>query len=506
MPEQNFDDIIRNKLLHFHTPSPEGEWDHMDSMLNEFEHTFDQQFRDTLITHQVPFQEADWNMMEAKLHGVFDASIKSVLEGYNANFQTADWHAFQEKLDEPFYHVLKQKLNSYSIPYKAGEWRKMLALLKGDTVVRPWYMDWRTSVAAAAIALICVAAWGLTRLERSYRLPGLAVNEIEESLLDQTLNATAQELATISLESEGDNTVVYSANTGSNSSTTVNEGSSLLAANEESSLLGEEADLSEYITTLEPGWEVAETNLDVQGADTESQLPDLMLIDQGDLSLAYPELPSLDGKLAQTVNNRLSFDPEVKIGWVSGTADSRAELNEASRGGFISGLRAELSLNDELSIVSGILYAQKIYFHQRDIFTANRVPGKLDLSGEFQTVELPMLVKFQFPSQNKFNFYLQGGAVTMVTLKEEYIIETYVESAVRNRQPVPSERSYNTYLGNLQAALGVSYEVTPELDLQLEPYFQWGLQKMGSEGKKIYSSGVVVSFMYNLKKKGPPKL
>ncbi|MEM6763725.1 MAG: outer membrane beta-barrel protein [Bacteroidota bacterium] len=505
MPEPNFDDIIRRKLLDFHPPSSHEEWGEMDSMLNSFEHNFDQLFRHKLTAHEVSYQQADWALMESQLHGVFDASIKSVLEGYSASFQTADWHAFQEILDEPFYHTLKQKLHSYSIPYKTGEWRRMLTYLRGDAIVKPWYTDWRKTMAAAAIALICVAAWGFTKLERSPRLPDLAINEItlpelaSTSLSDE--QGTGIENAVAEETSEVISSPFYQPEVVSSPEelTAITLAEANMTA--DNMLAQDNLSENELGTSLVPDWASSEV-----GYQEKESLPALSSLQYDELKLAYPSLPSLGDKVATTVGDKLLFDPEVKIGWVSGTADSRAELNEAGRGGFITGIRAELALNDELSVVSGILYAQKVYFHQRGIFTANRTPATLELSGEFQTVEVPILVRFTFPSQNKFNLYLQGGAVTMVTLKEDYITESIVESAARNRQAVPSERSYNTYLGNLQAAIGVSYEVTPDLDLQLEPYFQWGLQKMGREGKKIYSSGLMVSFMYNLKKKAPPKL
>ena len=129
------------------------------------------------------------------------------------------------------------------------------------------------------------------------------------------------------------------------------------------------------------------------------------------------------------------------------------------------------------------------------------------LDAEFKSLEVPVLVKYRFPKTGKVQLYAQAGLATMVTLEENYLRYNplsfenadRISRSVDKTQHIPTNQklTLNTYVGNIQAAAGLEYEVSDRLSLQLEPYFQWGLQPMGTEQKSLHSLGVGTALVYN---------
>ncbi|RMG68734.1 MAG: PorT family protein, partial [Bacteroidetes bacterium] len=227
-------------------------------------------------------------------------------------------------------------------------------------------------------------------------------------------------------------------------------------------------------------------------------------------ALAFPQAPAHGLDLLDPMASRPA--PELRLSLYGGTAGTQAELNAPERqGGYTSGLRLEMKINEGWSVVSGLLYSRKRFAHRYPV-VRNNLPEWGKLEGDLSMIEVPLLLRYNYPLSHKLRVYAQFGLVTAVSLAENYTDfnpnDPVNALASRRADPEdlnPNELSWslNTYPGNLQIATGLEYAFSDKLALQVEPYFQQSLQRTkGSASlgfqKKLYTTGIATALVFRL--------
>ena len=501
----------------------------------KLEKSLDTPVKDALEDYEASYEfEEDWEAFSAQFHGSFDASIQHQLRNYEAVYNPGHWQAMTEQLNQPFYISIKSKIANYQVPFKKTDWWRMTLRLSHRKLVESEALHRIPRLAygmAAVIALLLMLNL-LPRLHRSsvYQQPMIANNSVAEQelrinepenstipIIDPSQISRANELQKMS----STNIIDQIANLGKNLASqevSVSPNSSVISTFD-----------SPYVTekiAVTP--EAPETSLlpfsdeliPEKQIDRKEELSGASYSFAGinpiptDLSSGFLNIggtiPDIGDEQITKLNSPSGhLDPEIKIGILGGFNSSVAELSNEGKGGYHVGIRLQMAFDESWSVVSGISYAEKHYQHLYIDYETNQNPQRY-VEADFKTVEIPLLVRHTFPKTGKANLYVQAGIIAMISMEEAYSI--FNPSSVANiGTPEPSLRkldpqnqllNFHTYIGNAHAAMGLEYDLGDHIQLQLEPFFQLGFQKMGFPAKKLYSAGINIGAVYRLGKKG----
>lgn len=518
--QNKFDQLIHDRLADLNTePFPE-DWDLMVADLDG--ESFDQQISDKLASHTADYQPADWHLMAAHLDGhPVDTAFRKALEGYEMPYRGSDWYHLADRLAAPFDQAIRQNLDKYHLGFSIKDWRMMAAMLNqaaiGDVREPAWYANWRNYLSAASVVLLLLISgfWlrdrqTLTRPDKEYVEYFAPVFNPDQQSGSETISIPWQQ-ASVKTPERG---VIRPVNKEDNFS------SGQIAQSNAESLLNVEG--IEFNGTPLPDKVTGKINSNPVGEPTVAQSTQkelkprrsLRFKDQIVHALSGPHLslalPVRQPGVYKVPSGKVRKQPELRIGIIGGNTSTKAELDDRPEPGFMVGTRIELLINDDWSVVSGLHYARKEFQYEYQIFAPQRFDRTVDAS--FSILEAPILVRYNFPSTTPLNLYALGGVVTSVSIAENYWEydprspdNTISRSQLRRSSPT-DERNFNTYVGNIYVAGGLEYKFNSTYALQVEPYFQMNMQKTKGSGargfeKRLYTSGLSVSLMYNLSKK-----
>lgn len=485
MPDKDFDEHINRMLngLDF-TPEP-GDWDLFARSMDTpdappvsdlpLDHPMDALVRASLAGFEADGAQLDWEAFSAQLdEHPLDTAVRASLAQLELAGAEADWPLMEHELNTPFYQQVRSQLDGYETPYLSRDWALMREMLRKQGMYRSMtgWATWTTVGLAACISFVI----GIFLLKG----PVLYRGPYPGPVLAQSAVATPPPLSPA---------------------------------------------IQSYRPESQAAMQVSATGMDTRSeefrADVVSQeiIPVAPTLSE---AMVLTGIRPPQALIAWEPVNQISFDPiearpeprkrpVVRLGFLLGPTGTNAELTDPASPGWAAGLRTEVQLSERFSILTGIFASEKRFVNRSYVFgNSSQVSlrdeaSAVDVEGFFQTIEAPLLIRCYLPSEEKVRIYAQAGAVTMVALQENYK-KTPVKaegSGSLSRQPIVSSRRFNTYAGNVQAAMGMEYEVKPGISLQIEPYFQLGLQRTEGSGslgtqKKLYSAGLMAGMAMKL--------
>ncbi len=538
--EDSFNQLISQKLQNYTVHGDiEQDWFYLASKLYG---PFDASVDYALGKYEVPYDPADWQAMVAYIDSPFYDQIRQKLSNHNVSGATTDWKFMKARLESG---TASQK------PARAFAWYPYAIAASLALLIMLWLPQ---SGIISEVGGPSGESMTMRNLnENEENLTGEIIIPANKALVNDTIvDSSRQAKRTLRLEN---NIADALSNLDEASSThkkpqkqILVDISSIDASEKIHHHLGLDEELSGFPDRKESE---SETQTDESDAAAESERV-VRKLDQyenlaDDNSDTYNQSPYTQLPLIRPVSKKIDtalleessirpyeyigfhnmnqgLDPEFWIGFYSGSASSMAELNDPAELGFVGGMRVELKFNDMLSLVSGINYAEKSYtneFNTRQ--TADNAAGftrvQQVLEARFSMIEIPALVRLKVPSEEQHSFYVQAGIVPFIMLQEDY--NNYNPNSPSNIDRSsssiagfgfdPKEQyestshnlSFQTYVANLYTAIGWEYELNTNLMLQVEPFFQMGLQSMGPPGsdaaeqKKLYTGGIAASFIFN---------
>ena len=493
----------------------------------QMDNALDHEIQEKLGSYELPLIAEDWASMASMLDGnSFDASVREAFDAFTVPSLSADWESMAEQLEAPFDGLVSTKLESLRLPVHSGDWRAMSQLLDREQDRVPFYVRWQSYAVAAAVALLLLFSglglqnnWGPTfhdPIDPSFANgPSVSPNYSQIPLstsLEEDFSASDRPSNTESLVTTSPSQIVAAT-------------SQVTTPAEEEGLRISPIDQS--LAPKEPPFEISDRAL---------ANADLPLVSPNSFDQSYPptekirnisRIPVKDYGLATPLFRQSGLDlfdpmyhrshPEVSIGWYGATTRTRAELNDVAEDlGYTTGLRIKMKINSGWHLITGFMYGKKSFNHKYPISDPD-YPGFFGkVYGELTMVEVPLLMRYEFPEVKKFTIYGQAGMVTVVSLEETY--ENHdplspINASLISRRVDPDMLAaethtwnLNTYPGNIHASIGLRYAISQQLSLELEPYFQQSLQRTkGSSSlrhrKKLYTSGIGASLMYTFPSK-----
>jgi hypothetical protein len=544
LDEEPLDTAVRQSLEKADLPLHPQAW---VLLMAAMEEAFDESIRQTLANYEVPFHPHDWPIMASNLDdSPFDGIVRDKLTQYQTSFQTGDWIHMLAVLEAPFDEHVREKLAAHDVPFLAADWKLFAAQL--DAALMPeetaapvaWYANWRNYFSAAAAVLLLIFAMlggkdtvrfrshpdQLVILENNspvilpqsnspLQITDLVINP-EDNLSDPSLVAKEVEGAlpdqNASPALPADN--INPPNVAIAALQPISESNSLAQKQISSQL-----DLENFATNLlqkdgkiphesDPG--------SINALYEQIDLSDIKRVGPIAFGNVLEDRNLFDLKAPASEYTPLDWRPAIRLGLYAANARTWAELTgNDPLSGYSYGVRIEMKMTEQLRLVSGFNYSEKRFHYTYPALLNNRRFVENVLDGQLFLIEAPLMLRYDFAQHEKTGagFYLQAGALAQLSTQENYWhydpnnpANLSLENSfqMRTLSPEKLERGYNTYIGNLQAAIGVEYPITERLSAQLEPYLILGLQptKGGTAGlnKRLSTVGIGFGLVYDLKK------
>jgi hypothetical protein len=512
LEENFFDAPLREAVSNYALPAGEADWESLERSMNASE--FDGLIAGKLVQLDTASLPGDWDAMSAQLNAAgFDALISDKLLDLQPAYQTDDWDRIATGLGAArFDSLLRNKFRLHETPFRAADWRLMAQSLRKPAILRNWM------IASAALFLLL---FGGTFALRSLLLQPGSDQPAPKGISGPITPAAP---STVTIEKPEPHDII---NTDGPPSKTM---PFAISPHKEQFAVAVPPEVkpsentaftfqAEAIDSRIPAWDLAAFDKPLSPEKLFQEVPPLTSVPVSDelfgLETALPLLETMDHQLLPgypplTISGIPGTKMGVRIGTFSSILTSASELNEKGTRGFASGIRLQLRLNEAVSIVSGLLYSEKHFRHTYHMYSASlRTFYENLLVGDFKMLEVPILLRYETPISSRLTFYVQGGASAMINLLENY--QHYDQSSFSNLeflpvpttdalpylQPTDQKLGFSTYVGNIHIAPGLEYQLKDRFSLFIEPYAQYGLQKMGTPEKRLHSAGIGLGFNYD---------
>jgi hypothetical protein len=538
MQDNYFDQLIRTKLQSYEVPEGPSDW---DALADRLDANFDAAIAEKLSTASVAYDPADWDAMEASMPHPFDMAIAAKLGGLTYSAFDANWNQMDARLDADFDAEMRESMGQLELQPAAGDWEAMASMLDASQPIA-WYQRLAPVGDALLMVLLAALLWGpqpdasssmLHADDSQLPLPLTITQSTQtETSGSREVEAFITEEAELAISSEANASIPSVPSTPIAS-----------IASEEAS----QASVSQPVIYAQAQAKQEKPSLD---ADQQEEVTITGLRSAEALTKAEPTCRFTGPIEAHDINSTSALAPpaaplpligkentfnipSLRIGTTVSVISSAAEFNDKGLGGYLAGIRLELPISNKLSIISGLQVGEKHFDRMQfneliDNSSANRqrTYWVSRMQGNIQMLEIPLFIRYRFSTDKRVNLYFQGGFAPSITLNEEYLhydprsaenlsqtqamsnidftkakdnpaLEAYLESL----QPNADVHTLNTYVGFLQMAPGLDIKVANNFSLQLEPYIQLGLQRIGSERQSLHSLGGSFSIMYHFPQK-----
>ncbi len=458
----------------------------------------------------------DWSQMASRLDGTpFDQAIREAIERISLPYFPEDWLDMSTKLDGPVYAQMRHQLSPYEVAFRNSDWKIFSRQWLGH---KPWYFQWQNLVSVAAVVLLLLSIFiplvspglrtSLQRTSLSIDFPSQSHQYPERVTESLTSSATAHAEGSSDkkpgLQDTDQHDKAWVAKgpanfnpwTGSKWTASITHN---IPAEAENTVLDD-----------------AQTSAPINNPH-EHSFESIQRIHHRNHSWSELAFPEKAPTWTQYFAPHKHFS-SLAVGTYASWGRTRAELSSSlTSPGYVAGLRVELGLTEQVSIVTGLQYENREFSHRFFSYTPNGQNIENLIDAELQLVEIPLFARYYLPSSSdKIRIYGQAGVVAMVSLKEEYqLYQTRGEL-----QPFPrtdnagnlrlgnpaggQKRSLETYAGNIFGGFGIDIKLAQNWFMQVEPYTLLSLQKTKGSGslgveKKMYHGGVGFSLMYKIK-------
>ncbi|GJM28125.1 MAG: hypothetical protein DHS20C17_07600 [Cyclobacteriaceae bacterium] len=416
--------------------------------------------------------------------------------------------------DRHFDHVLKHKLESVKPAYNDQAWKALdykLDLL----APLPWYSRWKSLLVAGSLAVITLLNIGLlykvdNEQDQLKQLVALLGDQKNDYSPDTVYLVTENYLSPGFLQQEGGR---------------------LLVSADETAAYDLFDPLSVYRITASVNQTTAYSISQVQKQSLSSNTPLIEPDYSASLSKELAEITALDpfddqyrlkqpngedmyvrGVVLPPSKRKWDHPLDPRIGVFAGYLIPDPDLGER----FVSSrqsLLLETPLRGNFHLLSGISY-QKLTYKLDDVDDNNFEPTTLlkypdygsfsstpdEITVDNTILQIPLYFRYYKPLNHSWSVFAGGGPTIDLLLDQKF---TYSFLDIRNEQLVKFDEIRNSdgvevTLGSFSGNMGVEHFFNQRLSAQVELNYQYGLGKLGIEGRSFNSFTVSGGLFYKL--------
>ncbi len=171
--------------------------------------------------------------------------------------------------------------------------------------------------------------------------------------------------------------------------------------------------------------------------------------------------------------------------------------------GINIGLNLEYYIHPRISIITGILYAQKLYTCDGSLYPyspsysyhgKNYAPSTIKAS--CGVLDIPVNIRYKLLNKKSYNIYAVAGLSSYLMLKEKYTFE-YTHNHPSSTAEIDNKNRSLFTIANISA--GIERRLNSRWSVQAEPYVKIPLNGIGEGNLKVVSTGIFFSVKYYLK-------
>jgi len=186
--------------------------------------------------------------------------------------------------------------------------------------------------------------------------------------------------------------------------------------------------------------------------------------------------------------------PSFYVGILGSPDLSTIKWQSVKNVGTRYGLLLGYSFNSKWSIETGAYYSKKKYFTDGEYFDKTnayilKYVDQLKVDGVCNMWEIPLSVRYNFPSGEKMKWFATAGVSAYYMSREKYDCSGYLNGAAWwqewNKKP-----SHNSWSTNLNFSVGYEQRLGKIGNLRLEPYVRVPMSGIGTGKLSIMSAGL----------------
>jgi hypothetical protein len=202
---------------------------------------------------------------------------------------------------------------------------------------------------------------------------------------------------------------------------------------------------------------------------------------------------------AKNSNNKKKsggHQPTFYIAGVAGPLFNEVKKQGLKKTGFSAGIIAGYQFKNQVSIETGLLYAQKPYFSTGQYFSMDKIGSSmpvgmeiLSLEGDNHVLEIPVKVKYDFLKGSKKNFFLAAGITSYIQTHEKnnYLV---LMNGVQQSMISSYKNKSRSLAATFDISTGYEHKIGPLGSIRIEPYLQIPLKGMGVGSMPMISTGI----------------
>lgn len=559
LDEHPIDTVVREQFEELELQVDSNAWELFESKI---EASFDTQIKHKLDNITLRASSEDWSAMMALLDGdSFITDIREALDNVEFQGSQTDWQAMEDKLNQPLYTAFQEKFAFHAIPPLKGDWKAMEALLKEDEdpapIFLPWYTRSRVYLTAASVLLLLILSpfWSgkdnilknrIKEFANQYRIEDSVNNTEQKELIEEVIAsatpATSTPTKETGTETEGLIKSVFPTDLLSSGAEAVINSAQVSFSKPQPLDAQAAVEFTQPLDLKDKGVLINTTaalskasdkksnpKINADGVEREGFLRSIPFHAFANPWMMSPKVHSKGINKVSIFRRKRS---PVRLGLYMGSSKTSVELSSPKASvkkkfgeTFVGGVRAEFTVKRNVSFVTGFNYEKRQLEHSYQFFPARPVQPRLItsspnpvnqfISANIQMLELPLLFRFYGESKSNLTGYGQIGLVPMISLTEKYQFwddtnlppfQVPTSENLPDSESQKQDWSFNTYAGNVHAALGLEYRFNHTFSLAFEPYGILSLQRTKGIGsfnlrKKMYTGGLSFSLMYGLSRK-----
>jgi hypothetical protein len=233
--------------------------------------------------------------------------------------------------------------------------------------------------------------------------------------------------------------------------------------------------------------------------------------DQDSLHAVLPDSVAQKADSLQTTQAyQKTQDTDKKDAYIKGWSLSlllSPEFNSAAdfnfyKPGINVGLNLEYYLHPRISIIAGVMYAQKLYTCDASLYPYspsyiyhgyNYSPYSVKASCGI--LDISINIRYKYLNRKTYNLYAVVGLSSYFMLKEKYTFE-YSHNHPSDYEEINNENKSLFAIANISA--GIEKRINTRWSVQAEPYIKIPFSGIGAGNLKIVSIGMFLSLKYYL--------
>jgi len=158
-------------------------------------------------------------------------------------------------------------------------------------------------------------------------------------------------------------------------------------------------------------------------------------------------------------------------------------------------LLVEYQLMDRWSISTGGIWSMKKYATDQEVtygkYTADSMVGTCRI------LDIPLNVNYRFRPQSRTSFYSGIGLSSYLMIEEDYTYTVNSSSGSKDYSYY-IEKENNEWFKILNVSVGMQYQISPRIHLQVEPFLKAPLVGIGEWDVLLSSMGIFMGIKYKI--------